>query len=242
MKIPHPALMSLYGTSDVFFKKASAEPRLADVIFEKLALPMATGMRPLSLKPPTQPMRAPSMGIKPPTTAPSAGAAPPPARVQTQMQAPAPGALGAPTGMPAKAAPEVRRAESAALIDSKRKSNPQAAAAYDQVKSAPGKIGAPPAMAPNAPTAKPAAQTTASPAAAAEPAPASKGTPWNKILAVGGALGAGALGLKGLGMGLNFLGGHGAAPPADYGYAPGGYQVPMGVNGYGAPQPGSRMM
>jgi hypothetical protein len=248
MKIPHPGLMRMYGTSDVFFEKAAAGPRVADQIgrlfagelLEKIALPMAPGMKPLSLKPPTQAMRAPgaAMGLKPPTTAPVQA----PARPQTQMQAPLPGALKAPTGpMPAAPGANIHSPETLSKLyaenPAKAPNSPERQALRAKIQASQTGAG----MAPNAPTSKPGTTTTpAAPAPAA--APAKGGVPWNRILAVGGALGAGALGLGALNSGLKFLGGHGPSAPSGYGYAPGGYQVPMGVNGYGAPQPGSPMM
>lgn len=302
MKIPDPTLMRLYGTADVFFKKASAKPRLADVLFEKLALPMAMGMKP----------RAPMMGLKAPTTATQASSV----AQAPLVKKPVPSALGpgfGPTDSSWKADPMVARGLQGpelaqarldkqnvkAKLDARQstppaqsgarpiagagrwQSGPGAGAAplpsrVQAISSAagqgtplqgPGTLGGGRAAtgvlgkakpgpvqgaplgpgqlagggpAPGAPTINPTATTEGAPEGAAKSGKG--GTPWNKILAVGGALGAGALGLGALNSGLKFLGGHGAAPPADYGYAPGGYQVPMGVNGYGGPQPGSRMM
>jgi hypothetical protein len=254
MKIPHPGLMRMYGTSDVFFEKAAAGPRVADQIgrlfagelLEKIALPMAPGMKPLALKPPTQAMRAPAaaMGLKPPTTAPVQT----PARPKTQMQAPLPGALKAPasqaaptTGpMPAAPGSNIHSPETLSKLyaenPAKAPNSPERQALRSKIQASRAATG----MAPNAPASKPG--TAITPAAPEPTAAPSKGVPWNRILAVGGALGAGALGLSALNSGLKFLGGHGPSAPSGYGYAPGGYQVPMGVNGYGAPQPGSPMM
>lgn len=199
-------------------------PAQVGVALSKPSTPGARGVDSAVLKGEQQRFEG-KLGVKPPTTDPSPGAAPPTARVQTQMQTPTQGALGPPSAKPG--APDPFAAHDAA---NKAKMLSPA--------SAPGGSG----WAPPSSTTKPSAAAPA-PAAPEPGTPAAKGgTPWNKILAVGGALGAGALGLKGVGMGLNFLGSRGASPPADYGYAPGGYQVPMGVNGYGAPQPGSRMM
>lgn len=82
----------------------------------------------------------------------------------------------------------------------------------------------------------------ATPAGEAAPAKEQPLLGWKtkaKLLGGAGLLGAGYLGYKALEAGKEFL----EAPgPGGYGYAPGGYQVPMGVNQYGQPQLGTPLM
>ncbi len=265
MKIPHPALMRMYGTSEVFFKKASAGPRVADEIGRlfagELLEKLAKGVAPLPLKIPGRPALAaapkpaphlgpalaapkPSPGIGPAAAAPGGPAALPAAVGRISGAKETPGvlakALGAPASVFGGSPGQLggARANPAVLGGPGRPAQGAALAAPNPANFAKGAPG----LAPNAPAAKPAPAAAPGEAAPADGAPAKSNFSWNKTLAVGGMLGAGALGLGALKAGLGFLGGHGPSAPASYGYAPGGYAVPMGVNGYGAPQPGSSLM
>lgn len=302
MNIPVPSLMRVYGTDEVFFKKASGGDRTLDEVSQKIvgslfqkiaatnarrgqltksAEAMAASMAKLARGVAPMPLAVKPMAVKPPPLPAAARGAPKPAgpppmpnranpsvlSVKPSGQLPRPNVTDFTQGQgvqsTAPAAPAARQVPSP--LSTPRSGGIATGGHAPNINDfttppkQPGVLGRmmgqkPVPVAPDAaqaagkpppPTIKP--LENSSPTGDVEKKPGMLGRAWQavkpgwktKALLGGAALGAGYLGYKALEAGKDFLESQG---PQGYGYAPGGYQVPMGVNAYGQPQLGTPLM
>ena len=241
MNTPHLGLMRTYGTTDVFFKKASGGPRLLDQVGHLVAGELLTKIA----RGPGMPgamgaLKPPPLHVKPPSFSSPTGL------VHGGMKAPdlshfspqAADKLQAPTRPPVRS-PLQSGIPNAPVSGGKQAPDLNQFSVQAADKPALGRLSAWEKGNRQSPTAL---ASKVAPAAAPVATGAAKGgLPWNRMLLTGGMLGAGYLGLKGFQSGLEFMGG-GHGGPANYGAAPGGYMPPMGVNAYGQPQLGTPLM